>query len=362
MPFRYGALCIVALILANSAGVSQATPPNDATYHDGQHDFDFAIGTWETHISRLQHPLTGSRIWAKVSGTVVVRKIWDGRANLEEIDGRGTMGRFEGLTLRLYDRTSRQWYLYWANSNDGKLAQAMIGEFRDGRGVFYDQELLHGKPIFARNVYFDITPRSYRFEQAFSDDGGKTWEPNFTAVLTREEQAADERKIQGLGNEVVGQHDFDWQLGSWRVQMSRLEQPLTESKAWTQLSGTVVVRKIWNGRANLAEIEASGPSSHLEFLSLRLYDPAPHEWTLHFASNGKGEMSLPMYGTFKNGRGVFYDQELLNGRAIWVRFTFLPNSDDSARDEQAFSDDGGRNWEVNWINAHRRKDEGDHAQ
>ncbi len=159
-----------------------------------------------------------------------------------------------------------------------------------------------------------------------------------------------------------GQHDFDWQLGTWKVHMSRLEHPLTGSTTWTELDGTVAVRKVWDGRANLAEIVADGPSGHLEFLSMRLYDPASHQWSLNFANMKGGTLGVPLIGEFKNGRGEFYDQEPFNGRTILVRFVFEMLTADSTRDEQAFSADGGKTWEVNWINTQTRvKDAPDKA-
>jgi hypothetical protein len=159
-----------------------------------------------------------------------------------------------------------------------------------------------------------------------------------------------------------GQHDFDWQLGTWKIHMSRLQHPLTGSTTWTELDGTVVVRKVWDGRANLAEIVAEGPSGHLEFLSMRLYDPASHQWSLNFANTTGGTLGVPLIGEFKNGRGEFYDQEPFNGRTILVRFVFETLTADSTRDEQAFSADGGKTWEVNWINTQTRvKDEPDKA-
>ena len=151
-----------------------------------------------------------------------------------------------------------------------------------------------------------------------------------------------------------GQHDFDWQLGSWKIHMQRLQHPLTGSTKWTELDGTVVVRKVWDGRANLAEIVTNGPSGHLEFLSLRLYNPQSHQWSLNFASSNSGTLGVPMIGEFKNGRGEFYDQETFNGRMILVRFVFTADSADSTRDEQSFSEDGGKTWEVNWINTAAR--------
>lgn len=152
---------------------------------DGQHDFDFEIGTWKTQLSRLQHPLTGSTTWVKYEGTTVVRKVWNGRANLVELVADGPVGHFEGLSLRLYNPESRQWSLNFAGGNSGTMSPPVMGAFKAGRGEFYGQETLNGRAIFVRFVISDITHDSCRFEQAFSDDGGKTWEVNWIALDTR---------------------------------------------------------------------------------------------------------------------------------------------------------------------------------
>ena len=152
---------------------------------DGQHDFDFEIGTWKTHLRRLLNPLTGSTTWVEYEGTTVVRKVWNGRANLVELVADGPAGHFEGLSLRLYNPQSRQWSLNFANANGGVITQPTIGEFKNGRGEFYNQETLNGRAIFVRFIISNITPNSCQFEQAFSDDGGKTWEVNWIATDTR---------------------------------------------------------------------------------------------------------------------------------------------------------------------------------
>jgi hypothetical protein len=103
---------------------------------DGQHDFDFEIGTWNTHVSRLLHPLTGSTTWVEYEGTTVVRKVWNGRADLLELEAEGPAGHFQGLNLGLYNSQSQQWSLNFANRNNGTLSQPTIGEFKDGRGEF----------------------------------------------------------------------------------------------------------------------------------------------------------------------------------------------------------------------------------
>ena len=153
---------------------------------DGQHDFDFEIGSWKLHLKRLLHPLTGSTTWVEFNGTVVARKIWDGRANLDEFQADNSSGHIEGLTLRLYSPESHQWSLYWASSKAGTLAgPPQVGEFKDGRGEFYCQDTYNGRMILIRYAWSDITPNSAHFEQAFSDDGGKTWEVNWITDQTR---------------------------------------------------------------------------------------------------------------------------------------------------------------------------------
>lgn len=153
--------------------------------HDGQHDFDLHTGTWKTQVKRLQRPLTGSTSWVEYEGTSVVRKVWNGGANLVELDVSGPAGRIEGLSLRLYNPDTRQWSLNFASKAGGTMTPPTIGEFKNGRGEFYSQETLGGRAIFVRFVIFDITPKSIRFEQAFSGDGGKTWETNWIATDTR---------------------------------------------------------------------------------------------------------------------------------------------------------------------------------
>jgi len=170
---------------AASAASAAPQPSRVAALRDGQHDFDFEFGVWKTHLKRLVHPLSGSSTWVELDGTTVVRKVWNGRANLAELETDAASGHLEVLSLRLYDPQSRQWSLNTANVKSGTLSVATIGEFKDGRGEFFDQESFNGRTILVRNVWSDITADSCRFEQSYSDDGGKTWELNWVATDTR---------------------------------------------------------------------------------------------------------------------------------------------------------------------------------
>ena len=189
-------LMLIATIVGYSAAVAQspaagAEPATASAMRDGQHDFDFTIGKWKTHITRLQNPLSGSAAWIKMEGTKLERKIWNGRAHLEEIEADGPTGHFEGLTLFLYDPQARQWSQTFASSKDGTLGKPLIGEFKNGRGEFFGQDTFKDRTILVRATWSDITHDSHKFEQAFSDDGGRTWETNFIALLTREKTAGE---------------------------------------------------------------------------------------------------------------------------------------------------------------------------
>jgi hypothetical protein len=178
----------LAALLLSVPALAQNAPPRD-----GQHDFDFEIGTWNTRLSRLQNPLTGSTTWVEYTGTSVVRKVWDGRADLVELAVDGPGGRLEALSLRLYNPQSRQWSLNFANARGGGMGVPSVGEFRNGRGEFYSHEEFNGRMILVRFVITVLSPDSARFEQSFSDDGGKTWEANWIAVDTRVRDAPGAR-------------------------------------------------------------------------------------------------------------------------------------------------------------------------
>jgi hypothetical protein len=180
-----------ALAQQNSTA-SPTSLQHTPTERDGQNDFDFEIGAWKIHLKRLLHPLTGSTTWVEFDGTSVTRKVWDGRAQLEEFETDSPAGgHIEGLTLRLYDPQTHQWSLYWANSKGGPIFPPQIGEFKNGRGEFFGQDTLNGRVIFVRFVWSDTTTNSPHFEQSYSEDGGKTWEVNWITDQTRVNDESD---------------------------------------------------------------------------------------------------------------------------------------------------------------------------
>ena len=152
---------------------------------NGQGDFDFLMGSWKVHNRRLRERLKGCTDWDEFEATVNARPLWGGKANIDEFQGEGPAGPIQGMALRLYNPRSHQWSIHWANSENGTLDTPMIGSFKDGGGEFYDQELFEGRAIYVRFLWSDITPSSCRWEQAFSEDGGKTWEMNWIMDFRR---------------------------------------------------------------------------------------------------------------------------------------------------------------------------------
>ncbi|MBV9887404.1 MAG: hypothetical protein JO119_12735 [Acidobacteria bacterium] len=156
---------------------------------DGQHDFDYAVGTWKIHLKRLKKRLVGSTEWIELDGTVSCRKVLDGRAEVEEMDVATSdkSMHIQGLAVRLYNPQSHQWSIYWASASDGVMEpNPMVGQFTNGRGEFYNQQIYEGRAVYARFTWTGVTTNSPHFEQAFSVDGGKTWETNWITDQIKE--------------------------------------------------------------------------------------------------------------------------------------------------------------------------------
>jgi hypothetical protein len=176
-----------ALLLLSNLCIAGVAAP--AAPHDGQHDFDWEIGTWNTTLKRLREPLSGRAEWIDYSGTSIVRPVMGARANLVELDVRGSAGRIAGVSLRLYQQSSGQWTLHFANLANGLMTDPMHGAFKDGQGSFYGQDTVNGRAILVRFLIVPLDGARWRFEQAYSADGGQRWETNWIAVDTRRDTA-----------------------------------------------------------------------------------------------------------------------------------------------------------------------------
>jgi hypothetical protein len=345
--------------LSAQAEKANTAAAQSAVLRDGQHDFDFRFGVWHTHLQRILDPFSGSSESLILEGTITVRKIWDGKAQLEEIEADGPKGHWEGLTLFLYDPQAHQWDQPFINSRSGGLDSPLIGSFHNGRGEMFGQDTFNGKTVLVRRAWSDIKQNSHHFEESYSNDGGHTWKAMLIGDLMRREDVKDQDGSAIAEPEhndpiTAEQHQFDFDFGTWATHTTRLVHPLTGSHTWVDLDGKTVVKKLWGGRANTAEYDATGTGGHVTSLALRWFNPTTHEWNVDFATPQVGTLGTPAAGTFKDGRAEFYGFDTVGGRNILVKFSIWKITEDTAQSEQAFSADGGKTWEVNWINHYTR--------
>jgi hypothetical protein len=153
--------------------------------HDGQHDFDFEIGKWKAHVKRLPHRLSGSNDWKDYDGTVVTAPFMDGKGNLSEMNVDNATDHIQIIAVRLYNPSSRQWSIYGGSALTGVLDPPQIGQFEGNRGEFYASDTYEGRAIYIRYAWQNVSSTRTHFEQAFSSDGGKTWEVNWIYDGTR---------------------------------------------------------------------------------------------------------------------------------------------------------------------------------
>ncbi|MBD8880274.1 hypothetical protein IHE49_07255 [Rhodanobacter sp. 7MK24] len=157
----------------------QHTPGNGP-----EHDYDFNMGQWTTRIRAVLNPLSSPSAWSNLNGTHAVYRLWEDWANIGQLEVDGPDGHTEDLALRLYDRKTQQWRVYFANSKSGTLNQPMVGKFENGVGTFVGMDEIDGKTVLIRNTWSGITAKSCQQDWAISTDGGKTWVPTWTSTDT----------------------------------------------------------------------------------------------------------------------------------------------------------------------------------
>jgi hypothetical protein len=151
----------------------------------GVNDFDFFIGAWRVHHRRLKERLANSHEWVEFDGTSNAQKILGGLGNMDDNVLSFPGGAYRAVTFRTYDSAKKLWSIWWIDSrHPGPLDPPVIGRFENGVGTFYADDTFNGKPIRVRYLWTNLSAAP-RWEQAFSEDGGKTWETNWIMDFTR---------------------------------------------------------------------------------------------------------------------------------------------------------------------------------
>ena len=165
--------------------LAPGTEGGETKTRDGSRDFDFWMGAWRVHNRRLRERLRGSTAWDEFESAVVARPLLGGFGN-EDVYRTGFAGGFTGMSFRFYDRSEHTWSIFWADSRRGTLDPPVVGGFSGDTGVFEGSDTFEGRPIRVRFTWSRVTSGSPRWEQAFSEDGGRTWETNWVMEMTRD--------------------------------------------------------------------------------------------------------------------------------------------------------------------------------
>jgi hypothetical protein len=187
---RFAAAAFVAFAIAGAPVAAVQDNPTGAAGTDlsGLHDFDLRAGHWLVHHKRLKERLANSREWQEFDGTQDGRLMMGGFVNVDEnfFDMPGGAA-YSGVTMRSYDPKTGEWAIWWLDGRmpHNPLDPPVKGRFVDGVGTFYADDTLRGKPVRVRFVWSKITANGAHWEQAFSPDGGKTWETNWVTDFRR---------------------------------------------------------------------------------------------------------------------------------------------------------------------------------
>jgi len=346
----------VAIAVLGSIGARPAShePPAAAAavaHATGQQSFDFLVGEWRVRHRRLP---PGAREWVEFEGTCSNRPLMNGRANVEEHVLNAPAGRYGAVGLRAFDPQAGEWSIWWLDGRypAGPLDPPVRGHFEKGVGTFQSDYVDQGKPMRVRFTWSDITPASARWEQALSSDAGKTWQTNWIMEFQRVSSASP-GALPAAPAGPAGPPDFDFLVGEWRVDHRFLRAATRE---WVQLAGTCSHRKLMGGWANLEEHVMKTPDGDRGALGLRAYDPKTAQWSIWWLDgrSPSGPLDPPVRGRFENGIGTFHGETTVDARQVGMRFLWSQITPASARWEQAYSPDGGKTWDANWVMEFRR--------
>ncbi|WP_405060965.1 hypothetical protein OG474_04810 [Kribbella sp. NBC_01505] len=309
-------------------------------------DFDFFSGDFDVRHRRLNKIFAGCDEWNEFDGTTTAHTYFDGSICIDETRFP-TTGSY-GMSVRLFDPVEREWQIWWINSTEMRLFPPVRGRWsEDGSSCRLVGEDEHeGQPILCSYEWRDITDRTAHWEQAYSADGGETWELNWTMDFTRRTTPApalDVPKVTG---------DFDFLVGDWQTTNHRRRPMLGDPHEWYEVESEMRVTTYFDGAISFDE--GWYPTEGFRGATFRIFDPATKTWSIHWINSLRGQLETPVIGSFgDDGVGIFEGPDTWEGRPVDVRFTWTPGTD-KATWQQEFSEDGGKTWIPNWYMEHTR--------
>jgi len=159
--------------------------PASATVRDGRHDFDFFVGRWSVAHRRLRRRLAGDTQWDEFGGLCEMRQMVGGLVNVDDNIIELPAGTYRAATVRAFDPATQSWSIWWIDGRNPRLEPPVIGRFENGVGTFLGDDTFEGRAITVRFLWSQMKDGRLSWEQAFSTDGGKSWETNWIMISTR---------------------------------------------------------------------------------------------------------------------------------------------------------------------------------
>ena len=314
-----------------------------------ERDWAWLLGNWDVWHVRLKDRLVNSTEWQEFAGKSAFWQTMGGLGNVDDNSLALPAGDYRGLSVRAFDPATSSWAIWWLDGrNPEHIDPPVRGGFQDGEGEFIGTDVYKGTPVTVRFRWHEVFSKRPHWDQAFSTDGGKTWEINWRNYFTRTAPAA--KSLPRLEGDPPQSREWDFLAGTWKVRNRRLRQRLAGSSQWDEFDSTLTNWPVLGGRGNIGDNEFKGPGAAYRGMSLRAYNVERGEW-LSWWLDGRSPANIgaPLRGKFAGGVGTLLGDDELDGRPIKVRSQWTKIDSGSPRWEQAASIDGGKTWETNWI-------------
>jgi hypothetical protein len=316
-----------------------------------ERDWAWLLGTWDAWHVRLKDRLANSTEWQEFAGKSAFWQTMGGLGNVDDNSLALPAGDYRGLSVRAFDPTTSSWAIWWLDGrNPEHIDPPVRGGFRDGEdeGEFIGTDVYKGTPVTVRFRWHEVLSKRPHWDQAFSTDGGKTWEINWRNYFTRTAPAA--KSLPRLEGDPPQSREWDFLAGSWKVRNRRLRQRLVGSSQWDEFDSTLTNWPVLGGRGNIGDNEFKGPGAPYRGMSLRAYNVQRGEW-LSWWLDGRhpADIGTPMRGHFVDGVGTLFGVDEFRGKAVKTRSQWTGVDTNRPRWEQSASLDGGATWETNWV-------------
>lgn len=315
------------------------------------HDWDWLLGEWDVHHVRLRKRLAHNNDWDEFPGRSAFWRTLGGLGNVDDNLLHIPSGLYRAISIRSFDPVARQWAIWWLDGrNSATLDPPVRGAFQGSEGVFFGNDVHNGASVTVRFRWHEIHSARPHWDQAYSTDGGKTWEINWRNYFTRTARKASPLPL--IENEAPAAERNDWAFleGRWSVRNRRLRARLVGSKEWEEFQSTFTNWPVMGGLGNIGDNVFDAPGGAYRGMSVRAFDRTAKQWSSWWLDGRTPTViSSGLRGAFSDGVGTFVGDDSHEGRPIKVRSQWTNLAGQAPRWEQAASADGGRTWETNWI-------------